>query len=85
MFILELMNIIETPNEPETLVIEFEKGDPISINEKKLKPHEILTNLNKLAGKHGVGRIDIVENRFVGMKSRGVYETPGGTILITCA
>ena len=75
-------NIIETPNDPETLVIEFEKGDPISINDKKFKPHEILANLNKLAGKHGVGRIDIVENRFVGMKSRGVYETPGGTILL---
>ena len=65
-----------------TLVIEFKKGDPISINDQKLKPHEILLNLNKIAGKHGVGRIDIVENRFVGMKSRGVYETPGGTILL---
>ena len=75
-------NLIETPNNPENVIIDFENGDPISINEEKLKPHEILSKLNKLAGEHGVGRIDIVENRFVGMKSRGVYETPGGTILI---
>ena len=75
-------NLTETPNNPENVIIDFENGDPISINEEKLKPHEILSKLNKLAGEHGVGRIDIVENRFVGMKSRGVYETPGGTILI---
>ena len=55
-------------------------GDPVSLNEKKLKPHEILINLNILVGKHGVGRSDIVENRYIGMKSRGVYETPGGTV-----
>ncbi len=71
-----------TPDTPEIISIEFEKGDPVKINEKKLKPHEILSELNLIAGKHGVGRIDIVENRFVGMKSRGVYETPGGTVLL---
>ena len=75
-------NIIDTPNEPETIIIGFENGDPISLNNKKMKPHEILSKLNKIAGEHGVGRIDIVENRFVGIKSRGIYETPGGTILI---
>ena len=74
--------LLETPDNPETITIEFEKGDPIKLDGKKLKPHEILSKLNKIAEKHGVGRVDIVENRFVGMKSRGVYETPGGTILI---
>ncbi len=72
----------ETPNTPENIVIDFENGDPISVNDKRLKPHELLLKLNTIAGEHGVGRIDIVENRFVGMKSRGIYETPGGTILI---
>ena len=66
----------------EEVVISFEKGDVIAVNHKKLKPHEILKKLNIIAGKHGVGRIDIVENRTVGMKSRGIYETPGGTILL---
>ena len=75
-------NLLDTPNSPEIINIEFEKGDPIGLNGKKLKPHILLSELNLIAGKHGVGRIDIVENRFVGMKSRGVYETPGGTILI---
>ena len=75
-------SIEDTPDEAEVIIIGFEKGDPVSINEEKLKPHEILTRLNSIAGNHGVGRIDIVENRFVGMKSRGVYETPGGTILL---
>ncbi|MDC3023731.1 argininosuccinate synthase [Pelagibacteraceae bacterium] len=74
-------SIEDTPNKEEVIIIGFENGDPVSINEEKLKPHEILTRLNSIAGTHGVGRIDIVENRFVGMKSRGVYETPGGTIL----
>ena len=74
-------SIQDTPNKAEIITIGFESGDPVSINEEKLKPHEILTRLNSIAGSHGVGRIDIVENRFVGMKSRGVYETPGGTIL----
>tara|TARA_B000000532_G_scaffold48511_1_gene36770 strand:+ start:624 stop:1811 length:1188 start_codon:yes stop_codon:yes gene_type:complete len=75
-------SVEDTPNKAEVIIIGFENGDPVSINEEKLKPHEILTRLNSIAGNHGVGRIDIVENRFVGMKSRGVYETPGGTILL---
>ena len=75
-------SVEDTPNKAEVIIIGFENGDPVSINEEKLKPHEILTRLNSIAGSHGVGRIDIVENRFVGMKSRGVYETPGGTILL---
>ena len=75
-------SIEDSPNKAEELIIEFKNGDPVSINEDNLKPHEILAKLNSVAGNHGVGRIDIVENRFVGMKSRGIYETPGGTILI---
>ena len=75
-------SVEDTPNKAEVIIIGFENGDPVSINEEKLKPHEILSKLNSIAGNHGVGRIDIVENRFVGMKSRGVYETPGGTILL---
>ena len=75
-------NIDNTPNESEIITIEFKNGDPIKINGKNYKPHELLSHLNFVAGKHGIGRIDIVENRFVGMKSRGIYETPGGTILI---
>ena len=69
------------PEDAEEVIIEFEEGTPISVNGKKLSPAQLLEDLNTRAGKHGVGRIDIVENRFVGMKSRGVYETPGGTIL----
>ena len=75
-------SIEDSPDKAEELIIEFKNGDPISINEKKLKPHEILSRLNSIAGKNAVGRIDLVENRFVGMKSRGIYETPGGTILL---
>jgi argininosuccinate synthase len=70
------------PNEGEEIVIEFKQGDPLKINNQSLPPHEILHSLNVLGGKHGVGRLDLVENRFVGMKSRGCYETPGGTILL---
>ena len=69
------------PEDAEEVIIGFEEGTPISVNGKKLSPAQLLEDLNTRAGKHGVGRIDIVENRFVGMKSRGVYETPGGTIL----
>jgi argininosuccinate synthase len=65
----------------DEIVISFEKGDAIAINQNKLKPHEILIKLNEYGYNHGIGREDIVENRFVGMKSRGIYETPGGTIL----
>ena len=65
----------------DEIIISFDKGDAVAINENKLKPHELLTKLNDYGCEHGIGREDIVENRFVGMKSRGVYETPGGTIL----
>ena len=75
-------SIEDALDRPEIITIEFKNGDPVSINEDNLKPHEILAKLNSVAGNHGVGRIDIVENRFVGMKSRGIYETPGGTILL---
>lgn len=69
------------PDQPEYVEIEFARGDAIAVNGKKLSPAKLLTELNRLGGKHGVGRLDLVENRFVGMKSRGVYETPGGTLL----
>tara|TARA_B100000575_G_scaffold291142_1_gene296329 strand:+ start:432 stop:1622 length:1191 start_codon:yes stop_codon:yes gene_type:complete len=75
-------SIEDSPEKSEELIIEFKNGDPVSINNYNLKPHKLLSKLNSLAGKHGVGRVDLVENRFVGMKSRGIYETPGGTILI---
>ena len=71
----------QAPDEPEIVDITFEKGDPVSINGQAMSPANLLAALNKLGGRHGIGRADIVENRFVGMKSRGVYETPGGTIL----
>jgi argininosuccinate synthase len=70
------------PDAAEIIEIEFRSGDPIAINGKAMKPHELLAELNRLGGKHGIGRLDLVENRFVGMKSRGCYETPGGTILL---
>lgn len=70
------------PNESEVIEIEYERGDPVKLNGKKLKAHEMLENLNKIGAKHGIGRLDIVENRYVGMKSRGCYETPGGTIML---
>jgi argininosuccinate synthase len=71
----------DAPNEPEHVELEFENGNCIAVNGKALSPLGVLQRLNKLGGKHGIGRVDIVENRFVGMKSRGVYETPGGAIL----
>ena len=74
-------SIQSSNNTPVQIVISFEKGDAIAVNDKQLKPHEILSVLNDYGYDHGIGREDIVENRFVGMKSRGVYETPGGTIL----
>jgi len=70
------------PDEPEYIEIGYEKGDPVSLNGKTLSPAVMLEQLNIIAGRHGIGRADIVENRFVGMKSRGCYETPGGTIMI---
>ena len=71
----------DAPDEPEEVSIRFDKGDPVAVNGVTLSPAKLLDELNQLGGKHGVGRLDMVENRFVGMKSRGVYETPGGTIL----
>lgn len=71
----------KTPDKPEVLEIEFVKGNAVAVNGKKMQPFELLMHLNKVGGEHGVGRVDIVENRLVGIKSRGVYETPGGTIL----
>ncbi|KAK4492648.1 hypothetical protein RD792_003466 [Penstemon davidsonii] len=76
---------IKAPNEPEYLKIGIVEGLPVSINGKELSPASLLAELNEIGGKHGIGRIDMVENRLVGMKSRGVYETPGGTILFTAA
>ena len=73
----------KAPNRPSYLKIGFRKGDPVSINNKRLQPAKLLKKLNFIAGKNGVGRVDLVENRFIGIKSRGVYETPGGTLLMT--
>lgn len=69
-------------DEPEYLDLEFEHGDIVALNQERLSPAEVLTKLNHLGGKHGIGRLDLVENRYVGMKSRGCYETPGGTIML---
>ena len=73
----------DAPDKPTEIKIEFEAGDPVAIDGVKMTPAQLLTRLNELGGANGIGRIDLVENRFVGMKSRGVYETPGGTILLT--
>ena len=70
------------PDAAEYLDIEYVNGDPVSLNGEAMKPHELLAHLNQLGGKHGIGRLDLVENRYVGMKSRGCYETPGGTIML---
>ena len=72
----------DAPDTAEEIKIQFSAGDPIAINDTEMSPATILAHLNEVGGKHGVGRLDLVENRFVGMKSRGVYETPGGTILL---
>jgi argininosuccinate synthase len=72
----------KAPNKAEYIDLEFRSGDLTAINGKKMKPHELLATLNLIGGKHGIGRLDLVENRYVGMKSRGCYETPGGTILL---
>jgi argininosuccinate synthase len=72
----------DAPDKPTTISIDFEHGDPVSIDGERLSPAELLTRLNQLGHDNGIGRLDLVENRFVGMKSRGVYETPGGTILL---
>ena len=72
----------KAPNKATYLSIKFKNGDPIEVNGKKLQPAKLLEKLNLIAGKNGIGRVDLVENRFLGIKSRGVYETPGGTLLI---
>ena len=72
----------KAPNKPSYVSIGFKRGDPVSINNKKLSPAKLLQKLNIVAGKNGIGRVDLVENRFIGIKSRGVYETPGGTLLM---
>ena len=72
----------KAPNKPTFVSVNFRNGDPIGVNGKKLTPAKLLEKLNQLAGKNGIGRVDLVENRFLGIKSRGVYETPGGTLLI---
>ncbi|MDC0512021.1 argininosuccinate synthase [bacterium] len=71
----------KAPNKTTRITISFKNGDPVAINEKKLSPEKLLDKLNNVAGKNGIGRVDLVENRFIGIKSRGVYETPGGTVL----
>ena len=72
----------DAPDKPEYVTLDFVKGDCVALDGKKMSPLDVMLKLNALAGKHGIGRVDMVENRFVGMKSRGVYETPGGTILL---
>jgi argininosuccinate synthase len=69
------------PDRPEYVEIEYRAGDPVAVNGRKLSPAQLLSALNEIGGRHGIGRVDLVENRYVGMKSRGVYETPGGTLL----
>jgi argininosuccinate synthase len=71
----------DAPDKSEIVEITFKQGDPVAINDKNMSPAELLKELNRMGGRNGIGRVDIVENRFVGMKSRGVYETPGGTVL----
>ncbi|MBL4789170.1 MAG: argininosuccinate synthase [Kordiimonadaceae bacterium] len=75
-------NPVTAPAEPEYIEVEFEKGDPVAVNGVALSPADLLTKLNEHGKTHGIGRLDLLENRFVGMKSRGIYETPGGTIML---
>jgi argininosuccinate synthase len=72
----------KAPDQPEYIEVDYEKGDPVAVNGERLGPAAMLARLNEIGGRHGVGRLDLVENRYVGMKSRGVYETPGGTIML---
>jgi argininosuccinate synthase len=72
----------KAPNKPEYVELTYRRGDIVAINGKKMTPAQVLSRLNQLGGKHGIGRLDLVENRYVGMKSRGCYETPGGTIML---
>ncbi len=80
MFVLT-KSLEEAPDAPQELLLGFERGTPVSVDGERLTPARLLARLNQIAGLHGIGRVDLVENRFVGMKSRGVYETPGGTVL----
>jgi argininosuccinate synthase len=80
MFVLTV-SPMQAPDKPEVIDISFEKGNPVAIDSQAMSPASLLAELNRRGGRNGIGRADIVENRFVGMKSRGVYETPGGTIL----
>ena len=75
------MKPADAPDEPQEITIAYEAGDPVAVDGEAMSPATLLGKLNEIAGRHGVGRVDLVENRFVGMKSRGVYETPGGTVL----
>ena len=82
-FIFQRTNSPEkAPDKPSFIIINYKNGDPVGLNGKKLSPAKVLDKLNQLAGKNGIGRVDLVENRFIGIKSRGVYETPGGTLLL---
>jgi argininosuccinate synthase len=72
----------KAPDQPEYVEIDYEAGDPVALNGERLSPARLLARLNEIGGRHGVGRLDLVENRYVGMKSRGVYETPGGTLML---
>jgi len=72
----------KAPNRPEYVELTYRRGDIVAVNGSRMTPAQVLTRLNQLGGKHGIGRLDIVENRYVGMKSRGCYETPGGTIML---
>jgi argininosuccinate synthase len=72
----------DAPNRPERVEVTYEEGDIVAVNGKWMSPASVLTELNRLGGKHGIGRLDLVENRYVGMKSRGCYETPGGTVML---
>jgi argininosuccinate synthase len=72
----------KAPNKPEYIELGYQRGDIVSVNGVKMSPAKVLIELNRLGGKHGIGRLDLVENRYVGMKSRGCYETPGGTIML---
>ena len=79
---MRLVRSSAAPDEPDYITVDFERGDAVAVDGKKLTPAALLTRLNALGRTHGIGRLDLVENRFVGMKSRGMYETPGGTILL---
>ncbi|MSO85824.1 MAG: argininosuccinate synthase [Rhodospirillales bacterium] len=78
---LRTVAVERAPDKAREITVDFERGDPVAVDGKRMRPAALLAHLNKIAGAHGVGRTDLVENRFVGMKSRGVYETPGGTVL----